>query len=119
MSNNTPKGKKKNSFNAYWIYAGIAVLLIGFSLMSKQSASIEISKANFYELAKNGYIEKIDVFKNTETAEVYVSQEHIDEITALDTALYKTLKESTTGMSGRSADLTFVTPPREAFTAEN
>ncbi len=118
MSNNTPKGKKKNSFNAYWIYAGIAVLLIGFSLMSKQSASIEISKANFYELAKNGYIEKIDVFKNTETAEVYVSQEHIDEITALDTALYKTLKESTTGMSGRSADLTFVTPPREAFTAE-
>jgi cell division protease FtsH len=118
MSNNTPKGKKKNSFNAYWIYAGIAVLLIGFSLMSKQSVSIEISKANFYELASNGYIEKIDVFKNTETAEVYVSQEHIDDIKALDTSLYKSLKPSTTGMSGRSADLTFVTPPREAFTAE-
>ncbi len=118
MSNNTPKGKKKNSFNAYWIYAGIAVLLIGFSLMSKQSVSIEISKANFYELASNGYIEKVDVFKNTEVAEVYVDQEDIDAIKALDSTLYKTLKENTTGMSGRSADLTFNTPPMESFSDE-
>lgn len=118
MSNNTPKGKKKNSFNAYWIYAGIAVLLIGFSLMSKQSVSIEISKADFYQLASSGYIEKIDVIKNKEVAEVYVDQEDIAAIKALDSTLYKSLKPSTTGMSGRSADLTFNTPPMESFSDE-
>lgn len=118
MSNTTPQGKKKSGFNAYWIYAGIAVLLIGFSLMSKQSVSTEITKANFYELASNGYVEKILVFKNTEVAEVYVDQEDIDAIKALDSTLYKALKPSTTGMAGRSADLTFKTPLMEPFTIE-
>ncbi|NOQ74785.1 MAG: ATP-dependent zinc metalloprotease FtsH [Crocinitomix sp.] len=118
MSNTTPKGKKKSGFNAYWIYAGIAVLLIGFSLMSKQPVSIEISKANFYELASSGYIEKIDVFKNTEVAEVYVNQENIDVVRALDSTTYKNLKASTTGMPDRSADLTFKTPPMESFADE-
>ena len=49
---------------------------------------------------------------------VYVDQEDIDAIKALDSTLYKTLKESTTGMSGRSADLTFNTPPMESFSDE-
>lgn len=117
MNNNTNNGKKKG-FNAYWIYAVIAVLLIGFSLISRQPQSIEISKNDFYELAANGYVTKIDVIKNEEMAEVYVDLDEIEKIRALDSTKYKNLKKSSTGMAGRSPDMTFQTPPLGSFDFE-
>ncbi|WP_066755997.1 ATP-dependent zinc metalloprotease FtsH [Crocinitomix algicola] len=116
MNNNTPnKGKKKGGFNAYWIYAIIAVLLIAFNLFQLKPTAIEIDVDKFKELAANGYVERIDLIKNEEKAEVYLDLEQIDAIKALDSIKYKSLKKSENTLSGRPYDMQFTTPPMETF----
>ena len=116
MSDNTPnKGGKKKGFNAYWIYAVIAVLLIAFNLIQLKPSPIEIDVDRFNTLAENGFIEKIDLIKNEEKAEIYLDQEEIEAIKALDPTKYKSLKKSESGISGRAPDMQFTTPPMETF----
>lgn len=109
--NNT--GKKKG-FNAYWIYAIIAVLLIAFNLFSLRPKTIEVGVQEFYELAENGLVEKLTVIKNEGIGEVYLDLEQSDAIQAIDSVKYKSLTEKQ-GISGRSPDLVFTTPPIDAF----
>lgn len=118
MANNTTNKGKKKGFNAYWIYAVIAVLLIAFNLISLRPQAIEIQDEEFYELAEKGFVEKIDVVKNEEKGEVYLDLEQIDAIKALDSSKYKTLNGESSGLSGRSPDVYFTTPPIESFQDE-
>lgn len=114
-NNNKPNQGKKKGFNAYWIYAIIAVLLIAFNLIQLQPSSIVIDEDRFYELAENGFIERIDLIKNEEKAEIYVDLDQIDAIKKLDSLKYKSLKKVENGISGRSPDMQFTTPPMETF----
>lgn len=118
MTENTDKKGKKKGFNAYWIYAIIAVLLIAFNLFSYKSGTIDINKADFYVLAENGYVEKLDVIKNEELGEIYLDQDKIDAIKQLDSVKYKGLKKSEGTLGNRSADLTFTTQTLENFEKE-
>jgi len=104
--------KKKPGFNAYWIYAIIAVLLISFNLFQFSDKDIEIEESDFYELAEKGYIEKLTFIKNQEIGEVYLKQEFIDTIKKMDDKYKPLVKKE--GIS-KSPDLTFTTPDSKSF----
>jgi len=105
--------KKKPGFNAYWIYAIIAVLLISFNLFQFSDKNIEIEESDFYELAERGYVEKLNFVKNQEIGEIYLKPDSIDAVKKLDEKYESLTKKD--GISGRSADLTFTTPDAKSF----
>lgn len=52
--------KKKSPFSIYWIYAAIAIGIIGFQLfLSSGTGAVINSEDTFFELAKNGYVEDV------------------------------------------------------------
>jgi cell division protease FtsH len=113
--NNKNTGNKKGGFNAYWIYAIIVVFLIAYSLFQIKPQTIEIDNDKFFQLAENGLVEKVDLIKNEERAEIYIKQDQIDATIALDTVKYKTLKKSAEGIANRTPDMAFTTPPMSSF----
>lgn len=106
--------KKNKGFNAYWIYAIIAVLLISFNLFQFSGRDLVIQESDFYELAEKGYIEKMIVIKNQETAEIYLKQEKIDSVKLLDSTKYQYLQKKE-GFGGRTPDAKFETKDMESF----
>ncbi|MBI3133140.1 MAG: ATP-dependent zinc metalloprotease FtsH [Bacteroidetes bacterium] len=106
--------KKKQGFNAYWIYAIIAVLLISFNLFQFSGRDLEIQESDFYELAEHGYVEKMVVIKNQETAEIYFKQNKLDSIKLLDTVKYQHIQKKE-GFGGRTPDARFETKDMESF----
>jgi ATP-dependent metalloprotease FtsH len=106
--------KKNKGFNAYWIYAIIAVLLISFNLFQFSGRDLVIQESDFYELAEKGYIEKMIVIKNQETAEVYLKQDKIDSVKLLDSTKYQNLQKKE-GFGGRTPDAKFETKDMESF----
>jgi ATP-dependent Zn protease len=105
--------KKNKGFNAYWIYAIIAVLLISFSLLNSGGRVIKIEESDFYELADRGYIEKLNFVKNKEIGEIYLKQDSLEAIKNLDEKYKNITKKESFG--GGTPDLTFTTPDRESF----
>jgi ATP-dependent metalloprotease FtsH len=105
--------KNKGGFNAYWIYAIIAVLLISFNLFQFSDKHIEIEESDFYELAERGYIEKLIFIKNQEIGEIYLKEDSILQVKKLDEK-YESL-DTHKVLSGRAADLTFITPDAKSF----
>ncbi|MCB9188890.1 MAG: ATP-dependent zinc metalloprotease FtsH [Flavobacteriales bacterium] len=68
-------GGKKPSFNYYWIYAVIAVILIAFTLIDWEGTSRKITINEFEDrLLDSGYVDHI-VIKDKSVAEVYLSEE--------------------------------------------
>ena len=107
------KPKNKKGFNLYWIYAILAVVLISFQLIPFSGRMIEIQEGDFNELVLKGYVEKIVVIKNKEIAEVYLDQEKIDSVKALDEKYEGLTKKS--GASKSSPDMEFSTPEMRTF----
>lgn len=114
MANNT-KNNKKKGFNAYWIYAIIAVVLIGLQLVSLRPQAVEVNENDFYELVENGLVEKVELIKNDERAEVYLDMDQLDAIKALDSSKYKNLRKEEGNFGGGSPDVSFNTPPIGEF----
>jgi cell division protease FtsH len=107
------KPKNKKGFNAYWIYALIAVALITFNLFQFKGSVIEVEESDFRELAEHGYIEKLNIVKNYELGEIYLKQDSLEAIKALNDK-YKPLKEKKNKKEG-SPDLEFETPDPTVF----
>lgn len=69
------KGGKKPSFNFYWIYAVIAVILIAFTLIDWEGNSKKISQPDFESsLLDSGYVDHI-LIKDKSVVEVYLNEE--------------------------------------------
>lgn len=71
----TPNRKpgKKRRLSLYWLYAILAVLLIGFNLWGPSKGSQEkIDQGKLIDLLKNEQIQRIDLV-NKETAEIYLN----------------------------------------------
>jgi cell division protease FtsH len=115
MANNTNNNNKKKGFNAYWIYAIIAVVLIGLQLVSLRPQAVEINDSDFYELVENGFVEKVELIKNDERAEVYLDMDQLDAIKRLDSSKYKNLRKEEGSFSSKSPDVSFNTPPIGEF----
>jgi len=103
------KPKNKKAFNMYWIYAILAVVLIGSQLFPTKGATIEVGENDFEKLALNGYVSKVLVIKNEQKAEVFLDHEDIEEINEFDEK-YEKIKEKT-GAALNTPDLSFETPP--------
>ena len=59
-------------FNLYWIYALIFMGIIAISLFSNRDTIKEVSMTEFEQYVKNGWVEKMVVFKNKDIVEAYI-----------------------------------------------
>ena len=85
-----PKGedplKKKNKFNIYWIYGIILVTLVGWNLFrTVSSAGVETDQQKFYEMLKQGDVEKIKTIRNKKFVRIFLNKDSLN----LKPALYK------------------------------
>ncbi|MGB0914657.1 MAG: ATP-dependent zinc metalloprotease FtsH [Crocinitomicaceae bacterium] len=88
------KNKKKSPFSIYWIYAVIAVAIIGFQLfMSSGNNATVKSEDTFIELAKEGYISEVALV-NRVRVDFTLTSEGKDFIKASDLSKYKGMKEA-------------------------
>lgn len=86
MSNNTANNRKprnskqptnlpKMKFNWYWLYGGIAILLIALHFMGEDPVMKDIPYSQFQQYVEKGYVNKV-VIINKETAEVSILPEN-------------------------------------------
>ena len=88
------KNKKKSPFSIYWIYAVIAVAIIGFQLfMSSGNNATVKSEDTFIELAKEGYISDFALV-NRVRVDFKLTSEGKDFIKASDLSKYKGMKDA-------------------------
>ena len=75
MGNNNPQGgnKKTFRFNLYWMYALIALSLIGVYYMNDGSSSKEVTWSEFEQIARDGGIKQITVYTNKDYLEAFLS----------------------------------------------
>ena len=111
MSKEKSNKTNKPSFNFYWIYAIIAVGIIALQVFTSGGNTREISTNDFFELAKDGYVEKIIIINNQEV-EVFIADDRLEDLKDRDKK-YKNLSKSK-GSFGESPQLTF-TPPEPKF----
>ena len=92
MANN--KNKKKSPFSIYWIYAVIAVAIIGFQLFMSTGANATVkSEDTFIELAKEGYIAEVSLV-NRVRVDFTLTSEGKDFIRSSEEAKFKLMKDA-------------------------
>ena len=109
---NTPQ---KGGFNFYWIYGIVAVVIFMLMLTSSGGTGKKISENDFKELAENGLVKKLIIISNTESAEVYLKNDKIDDVRNLRTEWKNIKKQNDTPFAQSGPDFYFQTPPRESF----
>ena len=82
---NKPGGGMKPKFNSYWIIGVILLVMIGLQFISSGSGLKEIDSNRFFQILKNGDIEKL-VIVNKEKVEVYIRAERLTD------AVYEDIK---------------------------
>lgn len=75
---NKPGGGMKPKFNSYWIIGVILLVMIGLQFISAGSGLKEIDSNRFFQVLKNGDIEKL-VIVNKEKVEVYIRAERLTD----------------------------------------
>ena len=75
MSENKPK---KKNFNFYWIYAIIAVVLIGVQFLDLGNGAEESNVRQFEEFAMAGHVERVQVV-NEKIARIYIREDFLDD----------------------------------------
>lgn len=68
----------KKSLNFYWIYAIIAMVLIGMMIFSSGSDGVAVDDSDFREYAEKGYIEKVEY--NGVTAKIFLNKTGLDSL---------------------------------------
>jgi ATP-dependent metalloprotease FtsH len=78
--NNTPNGgDKKPAFNFYWIYAIIAVILIGFTLFDWEGGTKQTDKYEFErEMLVKGHVEKV-VLVDNKVIKIYIHKDTLEK----------------------------------------
>jgi len=102
---NQPEPKK--SLNFYWIYALIAMVLIGMMIFSSGSDGIMIDDSDFIEYAEKGYIEKVEY--NGVTANLYINEVGRDSLKS------KMQDQTSVRGFGPSSQFWFNIPPGDEF----
>ncbi|MBS1495341.1 MAG: ATP-dependent zinc metalloprotease FtsH [Bacteroidetes bacterium] len=82
-----PKGK----FNIYWVYGLIIVALIVFNFYrSVNPAGVETDQQKFYEMVKQGDVDKIKTIRNKKIVRVFVNKDSLKNKAALYRQLLNT-----------------------------
>ena len=71
--------KRSPRFNIYWLWAAIAVILIGFNLFNGKftPTAEDITQQQFQEMLLNGDVESIDIISNKELVRVYLNKDSL------------------------------------------
>lgn len=86
--NNLPKNKTPK-FSIYWLYAVIAVILLGSQFVQLDNNFKETNSIKFFNTyVANGHVERIDIVRNTGEVKVYIYQQYLDQ------SLYNDLKSN-------------------------
>ena len=73
-------GRKGPKFSIYWIYAIIAIVLIGAQMFQWDPSSIRTTELEFrQEMLAKGDVEKLDLIKNKEMVRVYIKKESLSK----------------------------------------
>ena len=83
-----PKGedpqKKKSRFNIYWIYGILFVGIIGWNLIrTVGSAGVETDQQKFYEMVKQGDVEKVKTIRNKKLVRIFLSKDSLTNKAAI------------------------------------
>src|SRR5450432_3311640 len=73
--------KKGPRFNIYWVWAAIAVILIGFQLFNGKftPTSEDTNEQDFQTMLLNNDVDKIDVISNKDLVRVYVKKDSLQK----------------------------------------
>ena len=73
-------GRRGPKFSIYWIYAIIAILLIGMQFFNMSPDSVRTNELEFrQQMLAKGDVEKLDLIKNKEMVRVYVKKESLSK----------------------------------------
>lgn len=75
--------KPSRSFNLYWVYAIIAVLIIASQFLMAPPSVKNFSQNDFEEIGEEGYVDRI-VIVNQEQIEVFIKKDRIKDLIAKD-----------------------------------
>ncbi len=80
--NTNPMGqepsKRKNKFNIYWVYGIVFLSIISYNLVrGVESGGIETDQQKFYEMLKQGDVEKIKTIRNKKIVRVFVNKDSL------------------------------------------
>src|SRR5210317_1184756 len=99
MAKESKTSPKKPKFNAWWVYATVIALLIGFQFMSSGlSNTRKTTTSELQSYLKNGDINKIIIISNTRKAKVFLTKE------ALAKEVHKDVAEKSFNLSGLSPE---------------
>src|SRR5210317_674988 len=99
MAKESKTSPKKPKFNAWWVYATVIALLIGFQFMSSGLSNIrKTTTSELQSYLKNGDINKIIIISNTRQAKVFLTKE------ALAKEVHKDVAEKSFNLSGLSPE---------------
>lgn len=94
MSEKNNKNNKKSPFSIYWIYAAIAIGIIGFQLfLSSASGATVKNEETFFTLARNNYVEDVKVV-NRVRVDFKLNADGEDFVKASNESQFKSMKES-------------------------
>ncbi len=70
--------KKKNRFNIYWIYGIIFVAIVAYNMFrGVSSTGVETTQQKFYEMVKQGDVEKIVTMRNTKKVRISIFKDSL------------------------------------------
>ena len=70
--------KKKSRFNIYWVYGIFIVALITWNLYrGVGSTGVETDQQKFYEMAKQGDVERIKTIRNTKRVRIFIYKDSL------------------------------------------
>jgi len=70
--------KKKSKFNIYWIYAVLFVSIIAYHMMTgASSAGVETDQQKFYEMVRQGDVEKVKTIRNKKIVRVFLNRDSV------------------------------------------
>jgi cell division protease FtsH len=90
---NKGQNKKKSSFNFYWLYAILAVILLFMTFYGFNESISEIDNVKLRTMILQDDIDKIVIKKHSEIAEIYINPTHINN----DTNYKKAFEKSKNG----------------------
>ena len=97
--------KRSPRFNIYWLWAAIAVILIGFNLFNGKftPTAIETTQQGFYKMLADGDVESIEVISNKDLARVTLKKDSLNKPEYKD----KLAKKTEQGVSDKGPQFQF------------
>ncbi len=70
--------KKKNKFNIYWIYGILFIAIVAWNMVrGVSSTGVETDQQKFYEMVKQGDVEKIKTIRNTKRVRIFLYKDSL------------------------------------------